>query len=423
MALENFCYTRRLLERVVAPNFANLVSSDVNSRCLLVFLLVILACSSAFPCTCGGPYQAKSMREVAEWYATQPDVALIFEGKVVKQEVRSGSLGGPPTAMSMTPSGKYRVVDFDVTRVFRGTNRAHISPVTGLGTGDCGYDFWPGESYLVYASSWPGGIWFTSICSGTSAIEDSGTAVRFLTGEKPTADDLLSPEEYAKQYSEKVPPKRTGSVCGQVLNPEGSPLKGASVELWGPREDDLPPRGGSDPNTSSDTGHFCIENVPRGKYFLTAESEYFDDWSRNMGFYPGVASQADATQLSIQAGVRLPDVKFTTVRQSLYRIRIRVRAPDGTQLLYKNGCGVAVDSEDRNPLSYHESHTLEEDGTYTFGYIPPGKYRVTTYFEPDFEGGEMKPFPEAAKWKPARQDVVVSGHTEVVVRLEPANPN
>ena len=395
----------------------------MNNRCLLVFLLTIFACSRAFPCTCVGAYQAKTMREVAEWYASRPNVTLIFEGKVLRQEVRSGSLGGPATAMSMTPSGKYRIVEFDIGRVFRGTNQTHLSLVTGLGTGDCGYDFWPGENYLVYATPGPGGTWFTSICSGTDGIEDSGAALRFLTGEKPTADDMLSPREYAEQYSEKVLPKRTGSVCGQVLKPDASPLKGASVELWEPRNDDLPPHGGSDPNTSSDTGHFCVESVPPGKYFLTAESGDFDHWARYIAFYPSVNSQSDAVQLSIQAGVRLPDVKLTTFREAVYRIRIRVLASDKTPFSYKNGCGVAVDSVGRNPLSYHESHTLEEDGTYTFGYIPPGKYQVTTYFEPDFEGGEIKPFPEAAKWKPARQEVVVRGDTEVVVHLEPAISN
>ena len=362
------------------------------------------------------------MREVAESYATRPDVALIFEGKVVTQEVRSGSLGGPPAAMSMTLSGIHRVVEFDVTRVFRGTNQVHVSVVTGLGTGDCGYDFWPGKSYLVYATSGEG-TWFTSICSGTSAIEDSGTATRFLTGEKPTADDLLSPEEYQKQYYEKALSKRTGSVCGQVLKPDGNPLKGARVELWEPRNGGLPPHRGLAPNTSSETGQFCIANVQPGKYFLTAEKSDFDNWSRYFGLYPGVNSQADAVQLSIEPGVRLPDVKFTDFRESVYRIRISVRASDKVQLSYKNGCGVAVDSEDSNPLSYHISHTLEEDGTYTFGYIPPGKYHVTTYFEPDFEGGEMKPFPEAAKWKPARQEVVVRGDTEVVIQMEPTSPN
>jgi len=126
--------------------------------------------------------------------------------------------------------------------------------------------------------------------------------------------------------------------------------------------------------------------VPPGKYFLTAESSDFDNWARYIGFYPGVNSQADAVQVSIEAGVRLPDVKFTTLHESVYRIRIRVLASDKARLSYKNGCGVAVDSEDRNPLSYHISHTLEEDGSYTFGYIPPGKYQVRTYFEPVVSG-------------------------------------
>ncbi len=316
-----------------------------------------------------------------------------------------------------------RVVEFDITRVFRGAHQGHISIVTGLGTGDCGYVFWPGESYLVYATSWPGGILFTSICSGTSAIEDAGAAIRFLAGEKPIADDLLAPQDYEKQYYEKVLPKRTGSVCGRVLKPDGSPLKGASVYLWELRTDDLPSRGGSDQNTSTDTGHFCVENVPPGRYFLTADSSDFDHSARYVGFYPGVYSQAEAVQLAIKAGVRLPDVKFTTLYESAYRIRIRVLTPDKTQLSYKNGCGVAVDSEDRSPSSYHISHTLEEDGSYTFYYIPPGKYEVTTYFQPDFEGGKMKPFPEASKWKHARHEVIVSGNTEVDIQVEPAKPN
>lgn len=393
-------------------------------RCFSVFLFFFLfVCGSAFPCTCIGPYQAKSMREVAEWYANRPDVGLVFEGKVVRQDVRSGSIGGPSAAMSMTTSGKYRVVEFDVKRTFRGSQQEHISIVTGLGGGDCGYVFWPGDSYLVYASSSPGGVWFTSLCSGTNTIEDSGTAIRFLTGEKPTADDLVSPRTYQEQFYKKVLPTRTGSVCGQVLKPDGRALKGAIVELWEQRNDDLPPRGGSDPNTSSDSGHFCIENVPPGKYLLTAEESDYDHDARYMGFYPGVRSQADAVQVSIERGVRAPDVKFTTWHELVYTISIRVLTPDKFLLSYKNGCGVAVDSEDRNPLSYHISHTLEEDGTYTFGYIPPGKYVVTTYFQPNFAGGDLKPYPEAAKWKPARQEVVVRSDTEVVVHMEPTNPN
>jgi len=87
--------------------------------------------------------------------------------------------------------------------------------------------------------------------------------------------------------------------------------------------------------------------------------------------------------LSNQWPLKLLLLKFTTFHESVYTIRIRVVASDESLLSFKNGCGVAVDSEDSNPFSYHISHTLEEGGTYTFGYIPRGKYQVTTYFQPD----------------------------------------
>jgi hypothetical protein len=391
--------------------------------CYFLGLCTLLACSNAFACFCGGPYQAKTMREVAEWYANRPDVALVFEGKVIKQEVLSGSIDGPSTAMSMTLSGQHRIVEFDVTRVFRGTGQAHLSIVTGLNEADCGYVFRPGEIYLVYASSGAGGMWFTSLCSGTSGIEDAGTAIRFLTGEKPTGDDSLSPGEYQKQYYEKVLPKRTGSVCGKVLKPDGTPLKGAMMHLWEVRDDDLPPQGADDPNTSTETGHFCIQHAFPGRYLLTAETSDFDHDARYLGFFPGVSIREQAIPLDISAGVRLPDVTFTTLHETLYTIRIRVRAQDGTQLSYQNGCGVMVDSVYWDPLSYHISHTLQLDGSYTFGYIPAGKYVVATYFQPNFEGGELKAFREASKWKPTRQEVIVTGNTEVVIQMEPVKPD
>ncbi|MGD0306473.1 MAG: hypothetical protein ABSC71_16725 [Candidatus Acidiferrales bacterium] len=147
-------------------------------------------------------------------------------------------------------------------------------------------------------------------------------------------------------------------------------------------------------------------------------------------------------------------VTFTTFHESPYSIRITVVASDGTPLSYKNGCSVAVDSVDNDPLSYHTKggsdgtplsykngcsvavdsvdndplsyHTkggLNEGGTTHFGYIPPGKYLVTTYFQSDFEGAVPKQFPEALRWKPARQEVVVRGDTTVELHLEPTNPN
>ena len=90
-----------------------------------------------------------------------------------------------------------------MTRVFRGNEQDQVSILTGLGASDCGYDFETGQTYLVYANTGAAGSWFTSICSGTNAIEDAGAAIRLLASEAPTAEDLLSPQEYEKQYLEK----------------------------------------------------------------------------------------------------------------------------------------------------------------------------------------------------------------------------
>ena len=259
---------------------------------IAVCLFMIATCGELFPCTCMGPSQAKTMREVAEWYTKQTDVGLIFEGKVMKQELHRGSVGGPATAMSMTSTGQFRTVSFAVKRFYRGKEQDQVSVLTGLGNGDCGYDFQTGARYLVYASNGPSGYWFTSICSGTSAIEDAGNALRLLDGEKPTAEDLMSPQEYAKQYTEKLLPKRTGSVCGQVLKEDGTPLKGAGVELWEVRDDNLPSRSVEDPNLSTDDGHFCVEYAEPGRYLLTAESDDFDNNARYMAFYPSVSSRS-----------------------------------------------------------------------------------------------------------------------------------
>lgn len=201
-----------------------------------------------------------------------------------------------------------------------------------------------------------------------------------------------------------------------MLRPDGTPLKGASVELWEKRSDGLPAHSADDPNTSRDDGHFCIEHADPGHYLLTVENVDHHSSIRYMGFYPGVGSQDQAVPLDIQAGVRLPDVKLTTVRERLYTIRIRVVTPEHSKL---SCTGVAVDSPYRDPLSYHINHSLEDDGTYTFGYIPVGTYRVATYFEPE---DDDKPCRDASKWKPAQKEAVVIGDTEVLITMETVKP-
>jgi hypothetical protein len=384
---------------------------------LAACLFLIAGCAHALACTCGWPSGVKNMRDMAEARANAPDHPFIFEGKVTKQELHNGDVPVPANAMSMTGYRQNRVVEFAVVRTFRGAHADNVSVLTGLGGSDCGCEFQTGETYLVYADQTPEGAWETSICSGTSAIEDAGPAVRFFTGERPLPEDLLPFDDYDKYFDNEVAPKQTGSVCGRVTKPNGKPLEGARVQLWELRDDDLPSRSFSDPNTSDKAGHFCIERARPGRYLLTAESDDFDHDSRLMAFYPGVDSRRDAIPIQMERGVRLRDVKFTTFREALYTIKIRVVTPEGTPPSCKYGCAVTVHSVYRDPLSYHIGHTLnEEDGSYTFGYLPSGKYEVTAYFENNKDGGE--PDPEAFKWQPAAQEVTVQGDTDVVIHME-----
>ena len=211
------------------------------------------------------------MRETVAAYsagATQ----VIFEGSVEKQELQPGSPGAPAHALSMTGFGSHRAVTFNVLRAYRGLVVPSVTVLTGLGGGDCGFDFETGKKYLVYASKVNTEILFTSICSGTSSLEEAGPALRFLRGEPPTPDDLLDP----RSYYEKFGAQQYGTACGRVTRLDGSPLGGASVDMTQVRDEPFPPKSASDPDMSKPDGSFCISGISPGKYVLTAETMDFD---------------------------------------------------------------------------------------------------------------------------------------------------
>src|ERR1041385_658039 len=112
---------------------------------------LLFATANVFACFCGGRNSKSTVRETVAAYsagATQ----VIFEGSVEKQELKSGSPGAPTTALSMTGSGSHRAVTFNVLSSYRGNVSGKVSVLTGLGGGDCGFDFETGKQYLVYAS-------------------------------------------------------------------------------------------------------------------------------------------------------------------------------------------------------------------------------------------------------------------------------
>jgi hypothetical protein len=381
------------------------------SYTLGISAFLIFAAVNAFACWCGGRNSKSTMRETVAAYsagATQ----VIFEGSVEKQELQSGSPGVPATALSMTGFGSHRAVTFNVLHAYRGLLGSSVMVLTGLGGGDCGFDFETGKKYLVYASRVNTEILFTSICSGTSSLEEAGPALRFLRGEPPTPDDLLDP----RSYYEKFGAQQYGTACGRVTRLDGSPLGAASVDMTQVRDEPFPPKSASDPDMSKPDGSFCIPGISPGKYVLTAETMDFDHDLRWMGYYPGVSKRADATVIEVKAGAKLRNLDFAVRKEPLYTVSFRIQSSDGSPVPLDN-LRVRIDSPDRDELAYHlDQH--ESDGEFTMGYVPPGHYVVRTYIQID---NEQKIPVELTKWHMANEEVDIKSDANIVLKLNPSN--
>ena len=353
------------------------------------------------------------MRERAVSFSEGPNATkVIFEGLVETQEYEMGSIGPPANAMSMTTSGAYRKAVVRILRAYRGITSKQVLVLTGMGAGDCGFDFRTGKQYLIYADRIDGDDVFTSICSGTSPVEQAGPALRFLRGEPPSADDLTDVEAFYKKFY----PQWTGTACGRVTKTNGAPLSKAGIEMTEVREDSFPPMVADDPDLSNLDGSFCIPDIPPGKYLLTAETTDFDGSFRWMGYYPGATTHAKALPVEVRAGEKLSNLLFTASKQRLYTVAFRIVALDGTPLPLDE-LGVAIDSPDRDGLAYHLTQNRNESGVYFAGYVPPGHYFVQTYTKPDFETGAIRT--NLAKWRMAKDEVDIPSSSEIVLKLVP----
>ena len=198
-------------------------------------------------------------------------------------------------------------------------------------------------------------------------------------------------------------------LCGRITKPDGSPLGGADVEMWQSREP-LPPKVASDPNLSKADGSFCVEGVEPGKYLLTAEAINFDARTRWIGYYPGAVRRSEATPIDVVAGGQLFDVKLRVHEERLYTVRFQIVTSDGSPVPWQS-LGVAIESPNQGRFGYKVDHGVSEDGSYTFGLIPPGHYIVSTYV--------LFAHLVLTKWQMARQEIDISGPEQVNVKLDP----
>lgn len=365
-------------------------------------------------CICGVSDSGKTMRDVAASHSEASANRVIFQGVVEGQELKTGPIGPPANTMSVTMAGTHRAVHLRVLHAYRGLGSEEVTVLTGIGLGDCGFDFETGKEYLVYAEKIDANNLFTSICTGTSLSEHAGAAIRFLRGEKPTAADLLDVQSYYAKFL----PQWTGTACGRIMV-GGSPLDKASVTMTQVRDEPFPPLQAADENGSETDGSFCIRDISPGKYILTADRDDYDAHSRWMAYYPGVRKRSEAVPIEIHAGDNVSDLKFSVVRETLYTVKFRIVTPDGSPLPL-DSLGVSVDSPDNDALSYHLEQNRNEDGIFYAGYVPPCYCMVRTYIQSDSETGKVPA--ELSKWQMAEEEVIIPAKEEVLLlKLKPLN--
>ena len=121
----------------------------------LVSAILALTFSSApaFGCKCvPPPPDIKTARELAELTAKGSDA--IFEGRVERIELKWAFMEakvGDVISADVEEGPPVMQVSFDVLRSYRGAQQKNVRIRTGVGGGDCGFDFEVGKQYLVYA--------------------------------------------------------------------------------------------------------------------------------------------------------------------------------------------------------------------------------------------------------------------------------
>lgn len=126
-------------------------------------------------------------------------------------------------------------------------------------SGDCGYDFQIGETYLVYANDEEGAdYFFTSTCMRTKRLSDAGDDLAYLYFYKN------QPEESSRLEGFITSDRKSQLVIDPLHEPAaiGSPVSGVVLQL---KSDKF--TGYAEP---ASTGRFVFDGLPEGNYELSA---------------------------------------------------------------------------------------------------------------------------------------------------------
>jgi hypothetical protein len=306
---------------------------------LYVMFAVALVSTPAFGCTCvSPPPNAKTAGEITHWYASRSD--SIFEGTIKRVDLKwalmETRVGGLVSA-DLDQGEPTLQVTVEVVNFHKGAEQSSLQLTTGVGGGDCGFDFEIGKKYLVYAYADESGHLSTGICSGTRILEESHTDV--------------SPTKF----------------CGHVAT-TGLNLEDSQVFLFRIGNNSPIP---SDEAEVGQDGSFCFVGATPGSYRLVFTSRA-EELLTSFVYFPGVSDPTEASTVEIRSGQTRPDLTFKIPPQPTFSVSGNVHVPQKSVPPAESK--VLLVSADPSSFMLGYSKDVDPSGSFDFTRVLPGRY-------------------------------------------------
>jgi hypothetical protein len=218
----------------------------------------------------------------------------------------------------------------------------------------------------------------------TVAVVKSGFVPAIVGDETDQGAFELAPGE--RRDGVDVALARAGAISGRVLDEDGTPFEGATVEVWRTRlsggQRILVAVGRA---TTDDRGEFRVGGLPAGFFLVSASDPAWTGVGSAAGpltyaptFYPGVVSPQEAARLAVEPGGETSGVVFTLRIVRPVRVSGRLVAP-GERPLLSGAITLSAEGTGRlaGPAPVVASDVvLRPDGQFTFRNVTPGRYVI-----------------------------------------------
>src|SRR3989442_7043794 len=295
---------------------------------LLAFMVVaIFVAANARACDCafggGAPCQDY-------WQAS-----AVFIGTVI--ESRRVTIKESPYPREM------RLVRLSLDEPFRGVEGAGVEVLTGFGGGDCGFGFRQTQQYLVYAyRSENDGKLHTSICTRTKSISEADNDLTYIRGLSKAKGGATISGEVMKYLRDKQ-----GTLANQ-------PLAGVRVVIEGEKKFEA---------VTDAKGQYRIDQLPAGEYTVKP--------------VPPEHLGACGPERKIMVADRGCAVARFWL-DSNAQLSGRVLNPQGIAVAKAE---IFMSEADKEQYQGHwDAAYSDEEGRYTFKFIPPGRYILSIRF-------------------------------------------